>query len=153
MKLRTSTSRWLSFGAALAASAAVSGAALAAGTSVSLKAKGEYARLHRTACGKTKAFRAFRRSSTIEFRGFVTPAPAGHFPVRVKVERCVGRHWRRAGGYVITGKRLTGKFKGYFRAAPLAPRSRHHRRATSYYRVKAFVTGAESPAAYLLVTS
>lgn len=136
-----------------AASLVVAGVGVAAGSSVSLEVKGQYAKLHRTRCGKTKNFRAFHRRSTLEFRGFLTPAPAGHFPVRIKIERCVRRSWRKVVDYSITGKKLTGKFKGFFPAAPLAPRARHHHRTSAYYRAKAFAGGAESPEAYFLVNS
>ena len=154
MKVRTGTRRIITLVlAASVAGGATGGAALAAGTSVSLKVKGEYAKLVRSACGKHKEFRAFRRSSRIEFRGFVMPAPAGHFPARVKVERCARGHWRKAADYSITGKKLTGKFKGFFRAAPLAPRSRHHKTTFSYYKAKAIYNGVESPEAYFTVRS
>jgi hypothetical protein len=135
------------------ASLAMTGAGVAAGTSVSLEVKGEYAKLHRTQCGKTKNFRAFHRRSTLEFRGFLTPAPAGHFPVRIKIERCVRTSWREVTNYSILGKKLTGKFKGFFPAAPLAPRARPHHRRSAYYRAKAITGGAESPYAYFLVNS
>jgi hypothetical protein len=129
----------------------VTGAGVAAGTSVSLEVKGEYAKLHRTQCGKTKNFRAFHRRSTLEFRGFLTPAPAGHFPVRIKIERCVRHSWRDVTDYSILGKKLTGKFKGFFPAAPLAPRASHHHRTSAYYRAKAITGGAESDKAYFIV--
>jgi hypothetical protein len=135
------------------ASLAMTGAGVAAGTSVSLKVKGEYAKLHRTLCGKTKNFRAFHRSSVLEFRGFLTPAPAGHFPVRIKIERCLGRTWREVADYSITGKKLTGKFKGFFPAAPLAPRARRRHRTSAYYRARAIAGGAGSPEAYFIVNS
>ena len=154
MKFNTGRRRVTAFAAAaMAASIAMGGAALAAGTSISLEVKGEYGKLHRSACGKHKEFRAFRRGSTIEFRGFLMPAPAGHFPMRIKVERCAGGHWRTAANYSITGKRLTGKFKGFFPAAPLAPRRRHHRTIFYYYKAKAIYNGTESPEAYFTVKS
>jgi hypothetical protein len=135
------------------ASLALTSAGWGAGSSLSLKVKGEYAKLHRTQCGKTKNFRAFHRRSMLEFRGFLTPGPAGHFPVRVKIERCVGHSWRRVVDYSISGKKLTGKFKGFFPAAPLAPPARRHHRATAYYRAKAFAGGAASREAYFIVGS
>ena len=128
------------------------GSALAAGTTVTLKAKGEYAKLHRTACHKTKAFRFFHRGSSIEFHGFLTPAPAGHFPVTIELKRCVRGHWLHAGIRSITGKKLTGKFKGFFSAGPLAPRS-HRRGSVLYYTARALAGGAESPKAYFAVTN
>jgi hypothetical protein len=130
---------------------ALGGTAIAAGTSVTLKAKGEYAKRHRTACGKTKNFRVFHRGASIEFRGFVTPPPAGHFPVRIKLERCTRGHFRAAGDRSITGKKLTGKFKGFISAKPLASRSRN-RRAIVYYLARAIVAGGESPKEYFAVT-
>ncbi|GAC1572169.1 MAG: hypothetical protein NVS3B18_05440 [Candidatus Dormibacteria bacterium] len=128
------------------------GTALAAGTNVTIKAKGEYAKLHRTACHKTKTFRFFHRASTIEFRGFLTPAPAGHFPVRVKIERCVNGRFRDVSTLSIIGKKLTGKYKGYTSARPLAPRS-HRRRAVLYYRARAYAGGAVSEKTYFAVTN
>jgi hypothetical protein len=136
-----------------AAGLVMTGAGVAAATSVSLKVKGEYAKLHRTQCDRTKNFRAFYRRSSLEFRGFLTPGPAGHFPVRIKIERCVRHSWREVADYSILGKKLTGKFKGFFPAVPLAPRARHHHRTSAYYRAKAITGGAESDEAYFIVNS
>jgi len=135
-----------------AAIMALGGVALAAGTSVTLEVKGQYAKLHRTTCHKTKSFRVFHRRSTVEFRGFVTPHPALHFPARVKLERCVSGHWRAIGNRETIGKKLTGKYKGFFSAAPLAPRS-HRRGAIVYYSARAIVTGGTSAKAYFAVTN
>ena len=128
------------------------GTALAAGTTVTLKTKGEYAKLHRTACHKTKTFRFFHRGSVIEFRGFLTPPPAGHFAVTIELKRCVRGHWLHVGVRSITGKKLTGKFKGFFSALPLAPRS-HRRGSVLYYSARALAGGAQSPKAYFAVTN
>jgi hypothetical protein len=114
--------------------------------------KGQYAKLHRTACKKSKSMRVFHRRSTVEFRGFLTPHPAGHFPVRLELKRCVNGSWRDAGNRYATGKKLTGKYKGFFSAAPLAPRSRG-RRAIVYYSARAIVTAGSSPKAYFAVTN
>lgn len=146
---------------AAAAPAAIGGVALASGTSVTtkaksrtsvtIKAKGEYRRLHRRACGKTKDFRVFHSGSLIEFRGFVTPHPVRHFPVRIQLKRCVRGHWRDIGNRYIIGKKLTGKYKGFFPARPLAPRSRR-RGAILYYSARAIVAGGRSPKTYFAVT-
>ena len=128
------------------------GTALAAGPTLTIKAKGEYAKLHRTACHKTKTFRFFHRTSTIEFRGFLTPAPALHFRVRVKIERCVNGRFREVSTLSIIGKKLTGKYKGYTSARPLAPRS-HRRHAVLYYRARAYAGGAASNKTYFAVTN
>ena len=154
MRPISNTWRFVLLTLAIAATGLVlTGAGAAAGASVSLKVKGEYAKLHRTQCGKTKNFRAFHRRSTLEFRGFLTPAPAGHFPVRIKIERCVRRSWLEVADYSILGKKLTGKFKGFFPAAPLAPRASRHHRTSAYYRAKAMTAGAESDEAYFIVNS
>lgn len=146
MKLRIPT-----FLAALALAACVAaGAALAAGTSVSLEVKGEYAKLARAACGKHKLFRAFRRTGTIEFRGFVAPAPAGHFPIRIEVKRCAGGQWRVVASSSFTGKKATGKFKHFAAAAAFAP-SRRGRTRFYFYKAKAIYSGTESPEAYFMV--
>lgn len=140
---------------AVAASVAIvfaAGVAVAAGTSLSLKAKGQYAKRHYVACGKSKRFRLMHRASTIEFRGFLTPAPALHFNVRIQLKRCVRGHWRKIADRYIVGKKLTGKFKGFFSAAPLAPRS-HARRAIVFYEARAIVAGTRSPKAYFAVTN
>ncbi|HEX8977350.1 MAG TPA: hypothetical protein VF781_12615 [Solirubrobacteraceae bacterium] len=128
------------------------GAALAAGTTVTLKLKGEYTKVHRTACHRLKEFRVFHRHSTVEFKGLVTPAPAGHFPVRLKIERCVNGRFRTYTDRFTTGKKLTGEYKGFFSAAPLAPRS-HGRRAIVYYDARAYVTGGHSEHKYFAVTN
>lgn len=128
------------------------GAALAAGTTVTLKLKGEYAKVHRTACHRLKEFRLFHRHATVEFKGFVTPAPAGHFPVRLKIDRCVNGRFRAYTDRFTTGKKLTGEYKGFFSAAPLAPRS-HRRRAIVYYDARAYVTGGHSIKKYFAVTN
>lgn len=128
------------------------GSALAAGGGLTLKVKGEYAKLHRSACHKTKTFRFFHRGSTIEFRGFLTPAPAGHFPVRVKIDRCVNGQFRDVATVSIVGKKLTGKYKGFTPAAGLAPSS-HRRRAVRYYSARSYAGGRVSGKAYFAVTN
>lgn len=153
MKLKTKTMSVVAALATVSAAIAIGGAAFAAGTSISLEAKGEYAKLHRSACGKHKAFRAFHRNSRIEFRGVLTPHPARHFLVRVKVERCERGHWRKVADYRIVGKKLTGKFKRFVRATPLAPRRRHHRTTFYYYKAKAVYQAAHSREAYFTVRS
>jgi len=138
--------------AVLAVSVGFAGAAIAAGTTVTLKLKGEYAKVQRTACHKSKHFRFFHRGSTVEFKGFVTPAPAGHFPVRLKLLRCVNGQFRDFGDRFTTGKKLTGEYKGFFKAGPLAPRS-HRRRAIVYYQARSYVTGGHSEHKYFAVTN
>lgn len=127
------------------------GTAGAAGTSLSLELKGQYAKRHHVACGKAKVFRVFHRRSTIEFRGFETPPPAGHFSVRLELKRCVRGRWVKIGDRFTLGKKLTGKYKGFFSARPLAPRP-NRRRAITFYEARAIVTGATSPNAYFAVT-
>ena len=134
------------------AALALSGVALAAGGSVSLKVKLEYRKAPRTACGKTKSFRLFHRGGRIEARGFVLPAPASHTAVRIELRRCVRGRWRDAGSRSATTKLGSGKFKAFFSATPLAPASRR-RRAATYYYARAVAAGGRSDKAYFAVTN
>src|SRR5205807_10577098 len=112
--------------------------------------QGQYAKRYRTACGKiNKTFRFYHRRSMIEFEGFVTPAPATHFAVRLQLKKCVGGTWRKIGNRFTTGKPVTGKYRGFFRARPLAPHKRH---AVRYYRARAIVGGTRTPYEYFAVT-
>lgn len=131
---------------------ALGGGALAAGSSVTLKLKGEYAKRHRTACHKSKSFRMYHRGSTIEYKGLLTPPPAGHFPVRLEVKHCVGGRFVKINSHFTTGKKLTGRYKGFFSARPLAPRS-HKARAVRYYFARTILTGARSRKVYFAVTN
>jgi hypothetical protein len=129
------------------------GLALAAGNSLTLELKGQYAKRSRSACGKAhKRFRFFHRGATIEGRGFLTPHPAGHFAVRLQIKRCAGRRWIDIGNRFAQGKKLTGKYKAFFSARPLAPRS-HKRGAHVYYRAQAIVGTAQSTNEYFAVTN
>jgi hypothetical protein len=127
------------------------GGALAAGPSLSLEFKGQYVKRNHTACGKAKRFRLFHRNATIEFRGFLTPPSIKHFPVRLELKRCVGGHWLKLGDRFVLGKRATGKYKGFFGARPLAPRS-HRPRAIVYYRGLTRVGATRSTYEYFAVT-
>ncbi|MDE3132210.1 MAG: hypothetical protein KGL16_13755 [Acidobacteriota bacterium] len=156
----TPVARRLAAAAAVTITACVALAtnALAAVPPLSLHVKGEYAKLSRTACHKTKSnWRAFHRSSTIEYRGFLLPPPASHFTVRIKIEKCVSGHWRRVHDYYVIGENATdkhpGRFKVFYPARPFAPRSRHHRPTVAYYRAKALVGTTISPEKYFFVTS
>jgi hypothetical protein len=129
------------------------GIASAASTApLTLKLKGQYAKKHRTACGKRKHLRFFHRSSTVEWEGFLMPAPTKHFAARLELKRCVRGTWRKIGDRFTTGKPLTGKYKGFFRAKPLAPRS-HKKRAVVYYRARTFVGTTSSDYEYFAVTN
>ena len=128
------------------------GAAAAAGPSLSLEVKGQYAKRHYTACGKPRRFRVMHRRSVIEFRGYLVPPTGRHFSVRLELKRCVRGKWLSAGDRFAVGKDLTGKYKAFFSARPLAPRS-HKRRAIVFYEARAIVTGARSPHAYFAVTN
>lgn len=127
-------------------------AVAAGGTTITFKVKQEYAKAVRRACGKTKNFRLFHRRSTIEGRGFVTPAPSSHATVTIALRRCVRGHWVDAGRRSATTKLGTGKFKDFFAAAPLAPRS-HHRGAVVYYYARASALGRQSDKSYFAVTN
>lgn len=131
---------------------ALGGVGLAAGSSLTLELKGQYAKRHRTACHKSKHFRFFHRRSTVEARGFLTPAPAGHFAVRLQLEQCVRGSWRHLNDRSILGKKVTGKYKGFFSARPLAPRS-HKAKAVNYYFGRTFAGGLESTKEYFAVTN
>jgi hypothetical protein len=137
---------------AVVAALAVGGVATAAGTSVTLKLKGEYGKKHKTVCHKAESFRLYHRRSTVEFKGFLTPHPVKHFAVRLQLKRCSGGRWKDAGNRTTTGKKLTGKYKGFFHARPLAPRS-HKRRAINYYFARTITGGARSRKVFFAVTN
>lgn len=143
---------WLALSLAAAALIMPVSGAVAAGSSLSLEFKGQFAKQAHHACGKAKRFRIFHRGSTIEFRGFLTPPSAKHFPVRLELKRCVGGRWTKIGDRFVLGKRATGKYKGFFSAKPLAPRS-HRRRAILYYRGATNVGTTRSTYEYFAVTS
>lgn len=128
------------------------GAATAAGGSVSLKLKGDYGKRRTLACHEAKDYRLFHRRARIEFKGQVLPPPALHFPVRLELKRCVRGHWRAIGSRRTIGKKLTGRYKGFFSARPLAPRS-HRRRAITYYFARAIVNGTRSKKVFFAVTN
>lgn len=146
------TRRIVVVGLSAALALALSGIAGAAGISITMKLKTPYARAHRTACHRTKSFRLFHRGAVIEARGFVLPAPARHTAVRVELKRCVRGQYRYAGSRFATTKLLTGKFKAFFSAAPLAPRSRR-RRAVTYYYARPIALGVRGPKVYFAVTN
>lgn len=131
---------------------ATAGIATAAGASVSLKLKREYRRHHVTACHRAEDYRLFHRSARIEWEGFLTPAPAGHFPARLEIRRCVRGGFHRVAVRATTGKKLTGKFKGLFSARPFAPRS-HSRHAITYYFAFATAGGGRSKKVFFGVTN
>src|SRR5437588_4844806 len=130
----------------------IAGAALAAGSSLSLEVKGQYAKRHEKACGKSARFRLLHRRSTIEFRGFLVPPTGRHFNVRVELKRCVRGAWKDAGSLVTVGKKTTGKYKAFTAARTLAPRS-HRRKAIAFYKARSVTAGAISPEAYFAVTN
>lgn len=140
--------------AAVAAAFALTSAAiaLAAGASVSLKLKHEYRRSRATACHKAEDFRLFHRGATVEWEGYLTPAPAGHFPASLEIKRCAHGSFRKLTIRRTAGKKLSGKFKGFFSARPFAPRSRS-RRAITYYSAEASAGGARSKRVYFAVTN
>jgi hypothetical protein len=113
------------------------GLALAAGSSLTIEVKGQYAKRYRTVCGKVhKHFRFFHRGSRIEARGFLAPAPSGHVAIRLQIKRCISGRWVEIANRQAQAKPLTGEFKAFFSARPLAPHS-HKRRAVVYERVRA----------------
>ena len=138
--------------AALAVAVAFAAVAPAATTPVTFKLKGEYAKRERNACGKRKHFRLYHRRSMIEWEGFVTPHPAGHFRVILEVKRCAGGHRLRFHSYQALGKKLTGKYKGFLRADGLAPRS-HRRNAIIYYVARVKVNSKLSRKVFFAVTN
>jgi hypothetical protein len=139
--------------ALLTATVALGGVAVAAGTLVTVKVKGQYAKRHRSACHEANKFFAFfHRSSSIEWEGLVTPAPTSHFSVRLEVKHCIGNQWVKIKDHFTTGKPLTGDFRGFFAAKPLAPRS-HKPRAVKYYRARAIVGATRTLYEYFAVTN
>lgn len=136
----------------------VAGSALAAGSSLSLEVKGQYAKVRRTVCHRTSPnWRAFHRASTLEYRGFLMPAPATHFKVRIKLERCVAGHWREVRDIYLVGQSAAdshpGRFKAFFPARPLAPRARAGHPRVSYYRARAYTGALTTRVKYFFVTS
>lgn len=145
--------RFLPAIAVLAAMFAFGGVAVAASTLVTVDIKGQYAKRHRTACHEVnKFFKFFHRGSTIEWEGLVTPAPTSHFSVRLEVKQCIGGTWVKIKDRFTTGKPLTGDFRGFFPAKPLAPRS-HKARAVKYFRARAIVGATRSLYEYFAVTN
>ena len=137
---------------ALAATTCGASVATAAGTTVTpvtLKLKGEYAKRHTRQCGKSEDFRLYHARSIVEFKGEVTPPPAGHFPVHLEIKRCVRGHWVHATDHDILGKKLTGRYKGFFGVRSFSPRTR---RGTTYLVARAIVSGHESRKVYFAVT-
>lgn len=129
------------------------GVALAASTLVTVEIKGQYTKRHRTACHEVnKFFRFFHRSSKIEWEGMLAPAPTSHFSVRLEVKHCIGGTWVKIKDRFTTGKPLTGDFRGFFPAKPLAPRS-HKPHAVKYYRARAIVGPSRSLYEYFAVTN
>jgi hypothetical protein len=90
---------------ALSIAATLAASALAAGTSVTLKLKGQYAKRTASGCHNRAAYRLFHRSSSILYKGFQTPHPAGHFPVVLEANRAY-EHFR-ATGRDKRGRRLS----------------------------------------------
>lgn len=163
MKRTLSSHRWaVTLALMTALLVALAGTALAAGSTLSLEVKGEYAKLHRKACHKNKPnWRGFHRASTIEYRGFLVPYPASNYTVRIKIEKCVAGRWKKVQDLFLLGQSSTGKhpgrYKAFYPARPFAPRPRrrhhHYHQRVSYYRAKAIVGTLMSPEQYFLVTS
>jgi len=139
--------------ALLIAMIAFGGIASAASTLVTVEIKGQYAKRHRTACHEVnKFFKFFHRGSSIEWEGLATPAPTSHFSVRLEVKHCIGGTWVKIKDHFTTGKPLTGDFRGFFSAKPLAPRS-HKAHAVKYFRARAIVGPTRSLYEYFAVTN
>jgi hypothetical protein len=137
--------------AGLACMAALAGVAPAAGTSVSIKVKGSYARRAASACGKRHSFRLFHKGGRIEVTGFVTPASARHFPFSVEIGKCSGHRFRGFHTYGGRGKKATGKYKLFLGARGLGSRS-HRRSAVVYYFARVHAAGGISKKVYFGVT-
>lgn len=160
MRLRIGRRTWVTaLSASVLALSGLAGVAIAAGTTLTFEVKGEYAKVKRTACHKTKPnWRAFHKTSTMEFRGFLLPPPASHFQVHVRVDKCVRGHWDLGvRNYYLVGENATdshpGRYKGFYPAKPLAPRRRHHHRTVAYYRARASVGTLRTQEEYFLVRS
>jgi hypothetical protein len=138
---------------------ALAASAMASGSTLTVEVKGEYAKVHRIACQKNKPnWRAFHRASTLEVRGYLLPAPATHFQVRVKIEKCVRGQWKAVHDYYLVGEDTSdphpGRFKAYYPVRRYAPKAgRHHRLRVSYYRAKAYVGTLFSNEQYFFVNS
>ncbi len=127
-------------GAVAALLMGIAASALAAGSTLSLEVKGQYAKQHHKACHKNKPnWRAFHRASTIEYRGFLLPPPASHYTVRIKIEKCVSGRWKEVHDYFLLGQNATdkhpGRYKAFYPAKPFAPRAgRHHHQTIALAR-------------------
>lgn len=123
--------------AALATCALLAGLATApqaqTPTSVTLKVKGSSVRKNARFCKKNRRnMRVFKAGTMLEYKGFVRPAPAKHFKVKVKLERCARGRFVRIAKLKFQGKRATGKFKAFYRAP--RPRGR-----ITYFKARAEV--------------
>lgn len=135
-------------GAALAVALVAAGTApsIHAATTgqVTLKVKGPGTHHHPAQfCGKHKSVYVFPHGAQLKYKGTVAPAPAKHFPVKIKIERCSGGHFRRVASLEFLGKRATGVFKAFHRAPP--PRGRGR---ITYYSAVAVVGGQASNKRY-----
>jgi hypothetical protein len=113
-------------------------------TSISLKVKGASVRKNAKFCKKNrKNMRVFRAGTRLKYSGYVRPAPAKHFPVALKIERCVPqtRRFARIATVHFEGKRATGRFKAYYRAP--RPRAR-----VTYFKARVEVRGRRSDNRY-----
>jgi hypothetical protein len=134
--------------AALVACALLAGLATApqaqTPTSVTLKVKGPSVRKNAKFCNKNRRnMRVFKAGTRLKYNGFVRPAPEKHFPVTLKIERCVPntRRFARIATVHFEGKRRTGRFKAYYRAP--RPRGR-----VTYFKARAEVGGRRSDNRY-----
>jgi hypothetical protein len=112
-------------------------------TSVTLKVKGPSVRKNAKFCKKNrKNMRVFKASTRLKYRGVVRPAPAKHFPVTVKIERCAANgRFVRIATVSFQGKRATGIFKAFYKAP--RPRGR-----ITYFKARAEVRGRRSDNRY-----
>lgn len=112
--------------------------------SVTLKVKGPSVRKNAKFCNKNRRnMRVFKAGVRLKYKGLVRPAPAKHFPVTLKIERCVPstRRFGRIATVRFEGKRRTGVFKAYYRAP--RPRGR-----ISYFKARAEVGSRRSDNRY-----
>lgn len=130
-------------GAVALISAGVTAVEAQAPTQITLKVKGTDARHTGRFCHKRKNVRVFRRGQTIEYKGLVTPPPAKHFPVTLRLQICRSGHFHALTRHSFQGKRATGRYQASFRAPRPGRRSR-----ITYFAARVTVGTTKSPRRY-----
>lgn len=113
-------------------------------TKVTIKVKAATSTLHTGRfCHKHKRVRVFRKGARLEYKGLVTPAPAKHFPVSLRIEVCSGGRFHVVQRHQFQGKRASGRYKAFFTAPKPGRRAK-----ITYFAARARVNGVTSPRRY-----